>query len=125
MGVLPLNFADKADYDRITPLKDATFSILGLNNGIAPRQQVTLRVQPADAEHLTCLSSSALIRLLKKNTIWRAASCNTSSLKSSNNAAWPGFSGAASFPDGPPFPPKARPVWRLPLREHPQLHDTA
>ncbi|MCB5932005.1 aconitate hydratase, partial [[Eubacterium] rectale] len=46
MGVLPLNFADKADYDRITPLKDATFSILGLNNGIAPRQQVTLRVQP-------------------------------------------------------------------------------
>ena len=48
MGVLPLNFADKADYDRITPLKDATFSILGLNNGIAPRQQVTLRVQPAD-----------------------------------------------------------------------------
>ena len=50
MGVLPLHFADKADYDRITPLKDATFSILGLNNGIAPRQQVTLRVQPADAE---------------------------------------------------------------------------
>ena len=50
MGVLPLNFADKADYDRIAPLKDATFSILGLNNGIAPRQQVTLRVQPADAE---------------------------------------------------------------------------
>ena len=34
----------------IAPLKDATFSILGLNNGIAPRQQVTLRVQPADAE---------------------------------------------------------------------------
>lgn len=50
MGVLPLNFADKADYDRIAPLKDATFSILGLDNGIAPRQQVTLRVQPADAE---------------------------------------------------------------------------
>ena len=50
MGVLPLNFANKADYDRITPLKDATFSILGLNNGIAPRQQVTLRVQPADTE---------------------------------------------------------------------------
>lgn len=46
MGVLPLNFADKADYDRIAPLKDATFSILGLDNGIAPRQQVTLRVQP-------------------------------------------------------------------------------
>mgnify|MGYP002685110485 CR=1 FL=1 len=50
MGVLPLNFADKADYDRIAPLKDATFSILGLDNGIAPRQQVTLRVQPANAE---------------------------------------------------------------------------
>lgn len=49
MGVLPLNFANKEDYDRIAPLKDVTFSILGLNNGIAPRQQVTLRVQPADA----------------------------------------------------------------------------
>ena len=50
MGVLPLNFADKADYDRIAPLKDATFSILGLEGGISPRQQVTLRVQPAGAE---------------------------------------------------------------------------
>lgn len=50
MGVLPLNFADKADYDRIAPLKDATFSILGLHNGIKPREQVTLRVQPAGAE---------------------------------------------------------------------------
>lgn len=50
MGVLPLNFADKADYDRIAPLKDAAFSILGLDNDIAPRQQVTLRVQPADGE---------------------------------------------------------------------------
>ena len=29
--------------------KDVTFSILGLNNDISPRQQVTLRVQPADA----------------------------------------------------------------------------
>ena len=33
MGVLPLNFADTAASDRIAPLKDATFSILGLNTG--------------------------------------------------------------------------------------------
>lgn len=45
MGVLPLTFADPADFDRIAPLKDVTFSILGLDNGVMPRQQVTLRVQ--------------------------------------------------------------------------------
>lgn len=50
MGVLPLNFADKADYDRIAPLKDVTFSILGLSTDIKPREQVTLRVQPAQGD---------------------------------------------------------------------------
>ncbi len=50
MGVLPLNFVDKADYDRIAPLKDVYFSIIGLNNDFQPRQQVTLRVQPAGAD---------------------------------------------------------------------------
>lgn len=50
MGVLPLNFVDKADYDRIAPLKDVYFSIIGLSNDFQPRQQVTLRVQPAGAD---------------------------------------------------------------------------
>ncbi len=47
MGVLPLNFVNKEDYDRIAPLKDVTFSIPGLSNDISPRQQLTLIVQPA------------------------------------------------------------------------------
>lgn len=50
MGVLPLNFVNKEDYDRIVSLKDVTFSILGLNNNITPRQQVILRVQPSNAK---------------------------------------------------------------------------
>ncbi len=50
MGVLPLNFVDKADYDRIAPLKDVYFSIIGLSNDFQPRQQVTLRVQPVGAD---------------------------------------------------------------------------
>lgn len=50
MGVLPLNFADPADYDRVRNLKDATFSIIGLSNDIAPRATATLRVQPAGEE---------------------------------------------------------------------------
>lgn len=110
MGVLPLNFADKADYDRITPLKDATFSILGLNNGIAPRQQVTLRVQPADAE---AFDVPVIVRIdtpIEKNTIWRAASCNMSLPKSSDNGICTGRS-RYGFPSRTgPFHPKARPV---------------
>ncbi len=46
MGVLPLNFANPADYDRVCKLKDATFSITGLSNGMAPRSAATLVVQP-------------------------------------------------------------------------------
>ncbi len=49
MGVLPLNFANAADYDRVKDLKDATFSITGLNNDMAPRSAATLVVQPAGA----------------------------------------------------------------------------
>lgn len=47
MGVLPLNFADPADYDRVKNLKDATFSITGLHNDIEPRATATLVVKPA------------------------------------------------------------------------------
>ena len=49
MGILPLNFANPADYDRVKDLKDATFSITGLHNGLAPRDAATLVVKPAGA----------------------------------------------------------------------------
>jgi len=49
MGVLPLNFADPADYDRVKGLKDAVFSIIGLSNDLQPRGAATLVVKPAGA----------------------------------------------------------------------------
>lgn len=48
MGVLPLTFCDKADYDFIRSQPDATFDILGLAPPLQPRQKVLLRVHPAD-----------------------------------------------------------------------------
>ncbi len=50
MGVLPLNFANAADYDRVKDLKDVTFSITGLHNDMAPRSAATLVVKPAGGE---------------------------------------------------------------------------
>ncbi len=50
MGVLPCTFVELADYDRITPLGDVTFDLVGIDNSIKPRQQATLRVHPAGAE---------------------------------------------------------------------------
>lgn len=47
MGVLPLNFANPADYDRVRDLRDATFSITGLSNDVQPRGAATLVVKPA------------------------------------------------------------------------------
>lgn len=49
MGILPLNFADPADYDRVKGLADATFSITGLGASPKPRAAATLHVQPAGA----------------------------------------------------------------------------
>ncbi len=48
MGVLPCNFVNKDDYDRVKDLADATFDLLGIDNSLTPRQQATLRVHPAD-----------------------------------------------------------------------------
>ncbi len=48
MGVLPLNFKEKADYDKAAAHHDATFSITGLSNDISPRDEVTLTVTRAD-----------------------------------------------------------------------------
>jgi aconitate hydratase len=47
MGVLPCNFVNKADYDRIKDLADATFDLIGISNDFKPMQKATLRVKPA------------------------------------------------------------------------------
>jgi aconitate hydratase len=44
MGVLPLNFKDKADYDKVKDLGEATFDVLGIGNDVKPMQEATLRV---------------------------------------------------------------------------------
>ena len=48
MGVLPCNFVDKADYDRVKDLADATFDLLGVSNELKPQSQATLKVTKAD-----------------------------------------------------------------------------
>ncbi|MBL9116260.1 MAG: aconitate hydratase AcnA [Verrucomicrobiaceae bacterium] len=48
MGVLPCNFKDKADYDKVKDLSDATFDLVGISNDIKPQAEATLRVTKAD-----------------------------------------------------------------------------
>ncbi|SHJ40866.1 aconitase [Rubritalea squalenifaciens DSM 18772] len=48
MGVLPLNFKDKSDYDKVANLSDATFSIIGLTGELKASQNATLVVSKAD-----------------------------------------------------------------------------
>ena len=48
MGVLPCNFKNKADYDKVKDLADATFDILGLSNDFKPMSEATLRVHKSD-----------------------------------------------------------------------------
>ncbi|MCE2959354.1 MAG: aconitate hydratase AcnA [Akkermansiaceae bacterium] len=48
MGVLPCNFVNKDDYEKVKDLADATFDILGIDNDLKPMQQATLRVHKAD-----------------------------------------------------------------------------
>ncbi|MEZ5302076.1 MAG: aconitate hydratase AcnA [Verrucomicrobiales bacterium] len=50
MGVLPLNFKNKEDYDKVAARHDATFSITGLSNDIKPRQEVTLKAEVPGGE---------------------------------------------------------------------------
>jgi len=52
MGVLPCNFKDKADYDKVKDLADATFDILGLSNDFKPMSEATLRVHKSDGSTL-------------------------------------------------------------------------
>jgi aconitate hydratase len=48
MGVLPCNFVNKDDYEKVKNLADATFDILGIDNDLKPMQQATLRVHKTD-----------------------------------------------------------------------------
>ena len=48
MGVLPLNFKDKTDYDKLTGLAGASFSITGLSGELTPMQDATLTVTQTD-----------------------------------------------------------------------------
>jgi aconitate hydratase len=47
MGVLPCNFVNKDDYDKVKSLADATFDLTGISNDLKPGQQATLKVHPA------------------------------------------------------------------------------
>jgi aconitate hydratase len=47
MGVLPLNFKNKADYDLVLAQPGATFDVLGISGTIRPQQEAVLRVHPA------------------------------------------------------------------------------
>ena len=42
MGVLPLNFIDKADYDKVAGLHGATFDITGIGGELKPMMNATL-----------------------------------------------------------------------------------
>ncbi len=46
MGVIPLNFVNKDDYEKVATLGDATFDILGIDGEPTPRQAATLVVHP-------------------------------------------------------------------------------
>lgn len=48
MGVLPLNFKNKADYDKVADLADATFSITGLDQELRASQDATLIAKKSD-----------------------------------------------------------------------------
>ena len=48
MGVLPLDFVNKEDYDRVSSLFDATFSITGIAGELKPMQPATLTAKASD-----------------------------------------------------------------------------
>ena len=39
---------DKADYDKVKDLADATFDLIGISNDLKPQSEATLRVHKAD-----------------------------------------------------------------------------
>jgi len=48
MGVLPLNFVDSADYEKVKALVDATFDIVGIAGELNPMQTATLKAHGSD-----------------------------------------------------------------------------
>ncbi len=48
MGVLPLNFVDAADYEKVKDLVDATFDITGIAGELKPMQTATLTAHKSD-----------------------------------------------------------------------------
>ncbi len=52
MGVLPLNFADPADYEKVKDLADATFDIVGIAGELKPMQTATLVAHKSDGSSL-------------------------------------------------------------------------
>ncbi|MEP4077055.1 aconitate hydratase AcnA [Haloferula sp.] len=48
MGVLPLNFVDKADYDKVASLHNATFDVTGIAGELKPMMTATLTAHAAD-----------------------------------------------------------------------------
>ncbi len=48
MGVLPLNFANRADYEKVKDLTDATFDITGIAGDLRPMQTALLVVRKTD-----------------------------------------------------------------------------
>lgn len=53
MGVLPLDFTNKADFDKVNSLFDATFSITGLDGEMKPMQSATLTAKSADGTEVS------------------------------------------------------------------------
>ena len=53
MGVLPLDFADKSDFDKVNSLFDATFSITGLEGELSPMQSATLTAKSSDGSEVS------------------------------------------------------------------------
>ncbi|MCB1062840.1 MAG: aconitate hydratase [Verrucomicrobiae bacterium] len=52
MGVLPLNFTDAADYEKVSGLVDATFDIVGIAGELKPMQKATLIAHGSDGSTL-------------------------------------------------------------------------
>ena len=50
MGVLPLTFKNREDYEKVVSLSDATFGVTGLDCSLTPMQDATLLVSPVGGE---------------------------------------------------------------------------
>jgi aconitate hydratase len=48
MGVLPCNFKNKDDYDKVKDQSGASFRLLGISNDLKPMSEATLRVKPPE-----------------------------------------------------------------------------